>query len=80
MRRRGRHQASAVWLTVVHARLVLTVVGEARQARYVRAATGWCPACQFSLPKACQAHAVDLAEVDVLGEVARSIRLQLPEK
>jgi len=80
-RRRGRHQVQVpvVWLTVAHATLVLTVIGEARQERYKRAATGWCPACQFASSGTCQAHTADLAEVDALGEVAKGIRLQLPE-
>jgi len=69
-----------VWLTVAHAALVLTVIGEARQERYKRAALGWCPACQLSPTLTCQAHRADLAEVDVLGEVAKAIRAQLPEE
>ncbi len=77
--RRGRHQVQVVWLTVTHAALVLTVVGEARQQRYKRAALGWCPACQLSPSLICQAHRADLAVVDALGEVAKAIRTQLPE-
>ena len=78
--RRGRHQAQLVWLTVAQSVLVLRVVAEARRERYRRAALGWCPACQLSPSLTCQAHAVDLAEVDALGEVANVIRTQLPEE
>lgn len=78
-RRRGRHQVQLVCVTAAHAALVLRVVAEGRQARYTRAARGWCAACQLSPSMMCQAHGVDLAEVDALGEVAKAIRLQLPQ-